>query len=224
MAILAIEEKLKESFSRSPYTHFLSLPINDINVRKSVELFHEEVRKVASKLPGFDTSMQVSPDKLHLTIAVMRLSTPESIQNASNLLMELTKTVKLPDPITIRLKGLDIMKGTEKAAHVIYARVEEMTGRTGVLMTLCRSIIEKFHQAGFITDGDSHDPKFHCTLINTKYAERGRSFHTPIDASEIMLRFGGTDFGSLQLDSLHLSIMERPANGGYPYEAKIELY
>lgn len=74
--------------------------------------------------------------------------------------------------------------------------------------------------------------KLHMTLINTRYSlcdddgQRKESPRQTIDARQILERLGDFDFGTEQIDEIHLAIMktEDPTNGFYKCSTSIRFW
>jgi activating signal cointegrator complex subunit 1 len=64
-----------------PYTHFLSLPLNDATLQNNVNQLSTEISE-----KGFDSSLFISNQQLHLTVVMLKLYNEDLKQKAIQLL------------------------------------------------------------------------------------------------------------------------------------------
>jgi rRNA processing protein Krr1/Pno1 len=105
------------------YTHFLSLPLRiDSGILSSMEEFHAELMRCE----GMDASILLKPAKFHLTLGMMRLASPDRVDTARSILESLNQTIHdafESRQVSVRLRGLAVMKGDPERAHVLYVPV-----------------------------------------------------------------------------------------------------
>ncbi|KAF2576939.1 hypothetical protein F2Q68_00003045, partial [Brassica cretica] len=107
-------------------------------------------------------------------------------------------------PIFIRLKGLDCMRGSLAKARVLYIPVEEI-GDEGRLLQV---ITDAFVKAGLVLEKDANQSlKLHATVMNARHRKRKdkRKKMDTFDAREIHKQFGNEDWGEYLIQEAHLS-------------------
>lgn len=161
---------------------------------------------------GIDKSIFIKPATFHLTVLMLKLWNNERIAAAAEVLRNVSPQIKEAlegHSIAVSLKGLALMRGSPKKAHVLYARVEEV-GSGDRLRRACQVIIDAFVEAGLVLEKDSRSPlKLHATLMNTthrkmKKFQRNRR-NVPFDARPILERYGHKDWGEYVISEAHLS-------------------
>lgn len=174
---------------RLPPSHFLSLPLPTLSsgamdtvFMSKIDAFHKDILGMNAR--GMDASILVPASRLHLTLGVMKLYTKEDVQKACLLLKECSREiydVLGTRTAVVRLKGLEIMKGSVKDAHVVYAKIEDSGESYIRLKGLVKVLVKRFVQSGFIDERDAEKAAesvlLHVTLINSKYRKgnRGRA-------------------------------------------------
>ncbi|KAM3246049.1 putative protein isoform X1 [Capsicum annuum] len=96
----------------------------------------------ASKLLGLgiEKSIFIKPKTFHLTVLMLKLWNKDRIEAAAEVLRSVsTKVIDALEsrPVSIRLKGLECMKGSPAKARVVYAPVEVIGGEDRLLRA-CR--------------------------------------------------------------------------------------
>ncbi|CAN1286096.1 Activating signal cointegrator 1 complex subunit 1 [Linum perenne] len=127
---------------------------------------------------GIDRSIFIKPQTFHLTVLMLKLWNKERVNAASEVLKNIApKVLEALDnqPVSIRLKGLECMRGSLAKARVLYAAVEE-TGAEGRLLRACCSLAvlevirDGFTEAGLVLEKDSKEQlKLHATLMNARH-------------------------------------------------------
>ncbi|XP_062087529.1 uncharacterized protein LOC133794334 isoform X2 [Humulus lupulus] len=125
-----------------------------------------------------DKSIFIKPRTFHLTILMLKLwnkgrvsAAAEVLQSVSSKVMEALEN----RPVSIRLRGLDCMRGSLAKARVVYAPVEEI-GSEGRLLRACQVIIDAFVEAGLVLEKDANQRlKLHATVMNTSHRKRPRT-------------------------------------------------
>jgi len=191
-----IDEAIVVGMNRLPYTHFISFPLTIGDIPKNFTKFKSSIlENYMDASPGLDESCFIEPERLHLTILMLKLYSQEQIKKTQELFKDnkfLDQVQRILDgrPIIIEIKGLEIMGDDPSDVGVLYGKLTETEGAT-TLKTLCDFLITSFLQTNLISDEEivrqrlysyhtNEDTgietktlkiKFHATLINTKYRE-----------------------------------------------------
>lgn len=112
-------------------------------------------------------------------------------------------------PLSIRLKGLECMKGSLAKARVLYAPVEEIASE-GRLLRACQVIIDAYVEAGLVLENDAKQKlKLHATVMNARHRKRNKNTWTrkvdSFDARGIFKQYGSEDWGQYLIREAHLS-------------------
>ncbi|XP_042511408.1 uncharacterized protein LOC122086561 [Macadamia integrifolia] len=146
----------------------------DVAVNLKVEDDSEHVKVEINKIPfvsyppkasksslltdsGIDKSIFIKPKTFHLTVLMLKLWNKERVAAATEVLQRVyPKILDALDhrPISVRLKGLDCMRGSLAKARVLYAPVEEI-GTEDRLCRACQVIIDAFVEAGLVLEKDA---------------------------------------------------------------------
>lgn len=110
-----------EQSSRESLTHFISIPLNlNSSLTSSFDAFKAEVVAV---LGPSSESYFISPKRLHLTITVLTLTSPDAISMTKKLIDEAIKQSNLLAS-AIPVSGLGILHGIPSKCSVLFAKVE----------------------------------------------------------------------------------------------------
>ncbi|XP_020518252.1 uncharacterized protein LOC105420078 isoform X2 [Amborella trichopoda] len=148
---------------------------------------------------GIDKSIFINPKTFHLTVLMLKLWNEERVATAAEVLQKVSPKVMnaLKDhPISIRLKGLDCMRGSVSEACVLYTPVEEIGGE-GRLMRACQVIIDAYVKAGLVLQKDACQKlKLHGTVMNVKFRKRTTRTRKigSFDARDIFERYGSEEW------------------------------
>ncbi|KAJ6947393.1 hypothetical protein NC651_001932 [Populus alba x Populus x berolinensis] len=158
---------------------------------------------------GIDKSIFIKPTTFHLTVLMLKLWNKERVNAASGVLKSISsKVIDALDnrPLSIRLKGLDTMRGSLSKARVLYAPVEEI-GSEGRLLSACQVIINAFVEAGLVLEKDAKQKlKLHATVMNARHRKgKRRRKNDSFDARGIFKQFGSEDWGEYLIREAHLS-------------------
>ncbi|KAK4367561.1 hypothetical protein RND71_011353 [Anisodus tanguticus] len=157
------------------YTHFVSLPLSIhremvnklINLQKSV-LGTTQVNQDL----GIEKSMFINPKTFHLTVLMLKLWNKDRLEAASEVMRSISpKVIDALErrPVSIRLKGLECMRGSPAKAYVVYAPVEVIGGEARLLRA-CQVIINAFTEAGLVLEKDANQKlKLHATIMNARH-------------------------------------------------------
>jgi len=209
-----------------PYTHFLSIPLNDPQLQKKLHTLYTDITSRCGSIQGLDKTILVDPAQFHLTILMLKLYTQDALTKASKLLKESSK--KLYDmvgsrTVVMHLQGLEYMNDDPHAVDVLYVKVHPVDGSQR-LADVCKYLVDVFSMANLISPQD-RDVKLHATLINTRYRQESnidnnkedanKYSRQSIDATPILQNFGEVDLGTYRVGGVHLSHRGRFDNNGY---------
>ena len=233
-----------------PFTHFLSIPICQSPSSKSItdkfEEFKKNVLEQCSTERGVTNELFQQPSKLHLTVATLVLLSKseidfikETLEDCTkNLLRELMPTDK--ERFLVQLKGLEFMNDDPSFVDVLYVKVNLVDQiHSNRLQTFLDRLNEELLNTGLMKQKFER-LKLHVTVMNSllrkdetgileaQKTTRGRvknQERESFDAKKILRLFGQFDFGQIELNELHLSIMHAPdrQTGYYGCETKIPL-
>ncbi|XP_015866784.3 uncharacterized protein LOC107404348 isoform X1 [Ziziphus jujuba] len=159
---------------------------------------------------GIDKSIFIKPKTFHLTVLMLKLWNKDRVRAAAEVLQSIsTKVMDALDnrPVSIRLKGLDTMRGSLAKALVVYAPVEEI-GSEGRLLRACQIIIDAYVEAGLVLEKDANQKlKLHATVINARHRKRKiwKRKVDSFDARSIFKQYGSEEWGDYVIREAHLS-------------------
>eukprot|EP01090_Pellita_catalonica_P014089 TRINITY_DN3504_c0_g1_i2.p1 TRINITY_DN3504_c0_g1~~TRINITY_DN3504_c0_g1_i2.p1 ORF type:complete len:229 (+),score=41.45 TRINITY_DN3504_c0_g1_i2:349-1035(+) len=225
--------RISDVRKKMPFTHFLSIPLNDADGRdylpEKVEAFFADVEKRFNEKPprGYDPSIRVQPQQMHLTILMLKIFTDEELVKVKKVLASTQSTVyDLLDTrsLVVSLAGVEYMNDDPTQVNVLYIKVKNER-----LQKVCRWLVERFMQEGLAEESTkSVDVLLHATLYNTRFRKKGLTAkeekRIPFDATQIINSFGSHSFGEYQLKEIQLSKRgEFDEENYYKCEAKILL-
>ncbi|XP_039562661.1 activating signal cointegrator 1 complex subunit 1 isoform X2 [Passer montanus] len=188
---------LLDSFrKKQPFTHFLSLPLNQPAIQEKFLQFKEEVLEKCSKDQGVSSSLFQNPAKLHLTIGTLVLLNEQEIQKACDLLqrckedfVEADAEVSLThipgrgelcagkpsgafqitggQPLTVEVAGVEYMNDDPAMTDVLYAKVHMKDGSDRLQM-VADQLVERFVASGLMLK-EWDRVKLHATVMNTLF-------------------------------------------------------
>ncbi|XP_041511627.1 activating signal cointegrator 1 complex subunit 1 isoform X1 [Microtus oregoni] len=215
---------LLDTFRRKqPFTHFLSFFLNEVEVQERFLKFQEEVLEKCSMDRGVDSSIFQNPKKLHLTIGMLVLLSEQEIQQTCEILQrckeEFINDITGGKPLEVEMEGIEYMNDDPGMVDVLYAKVHMKDG-SNRLQELVDRMLERFQALGLIVK-DWSSVKLHATVMNTLLrkdpsAEGRYNLYTPdgkyifkeresFDGRNILKTFENFYFGSLKLNSIHIS-------------------
>ncbi|CAF0729529.1 unnamed protein product [Rotaria sp. Silwood1] len=248
-----IELIIDRNRQMQPFTHFLSIPICQSssssllkNFKQKYEEFKKNVLEQCSNERGITNELFQQVNKLHLTIATFVLLSKSEINFIKDILQECTKTLLkqfMPtdkERFIVQLKGLEFMNDDPSFVDVLYAKVQ-LIDQTNAnrLQNFLDRLSEELLNTGLMKQKFERI-KLHVTLMNSllrkddtgileaQKTARGRvknQERESFDAKNILRLFGQYDFGQIELNELHLSIMHEPdrQTGYYGCETKLLL-
>ncbi|XP_053442201.1 activating signal cointegrator 1 complex subunit 1 isoform X4 [Nycticebus coucang] len=175
---------LLDTFRRKqPFTHFLAFFLNEVEVQEGFLRFQEEVLEKCSMDHGVDSSIFQNPKKLHLTIGMLVLLSEEEVQQTREMLQQCKEE---------------------------FIKLQELVDR----------VLERFQASGLIVK-EWNSVKLHATVMNTLFrkdpnAEGRYNVYTAdgkyifkeresFDGRNVLKLFENFYFGSLKLNSIHIS-------------------
>jgi activating signal cointegrator complex subunit 1 len=235
------------------FTHFLSIPIGQFssNIKTKFDEFKRQVLEQCGKERGISNELFQQASKLHLTIGTFVLLSKSEIDYIKETLVECTQTLLrefMPtnkERFIVHLKGLEYMNDDPNFVDVLYAKVQlaDDNRTNNRLQIFLDRLNEELLDTGLMKQQQqqpSKHIKLHVTLMNSllrkdqtgileaQKTARGRvknAERESFDAEKILRLFGTFDFGQVELEEMHLSIMHEPdrATGYYGCESKISL-
>ncbi|XP_060262584.1 activating signal cointegrator 1 complex subunit 1 isoform X4 [Ovis aries] len=168
---------------KQPFTHFLAFFLNEAEVQERFLKFQEEVLEKCSMDHGVDSSIFQNPKKLHLTIGMLVLLSEQEIQQTCEMLQQCKEE---------------------------FIELQELVDR----------VLERFQASGLIVK-EWNSVKLHATVMNTLFrkdpnAEGRYNLYTAdgkyifkeresFDGRNILKLFENFSFGTLKLNSIHIS-------------------
>lgn len=152
--------------------------------------------------PKFPKEAFISPQKFHLTIALVDLSgtMPAGFHQAIS-------SVLAPKALSIVISGIDILKGTPKECDLLYARIE-----CSELQDFGSKVQLALAKMGMLLD--FRPIVWHATICNSRY-NSNRAFDVSAILNSPLKDFA---FGTATVDQIHAScLLERadPQTGYY---------
>lgn len=226
-SIQAIIDQVVKSPSLD-YSHFISLPLAiHPELVEKLFMFQNSILGCSSDHHreknidmGIEKSIFINPKTFHLTVLMLKLWNKERVDAAAEVLQSISSQVidALDNrPVSVRLRGLDCMRGSLAKARVVYLPVVEIGGE-GRLLRACQVIIDAFVKAGLVLEKDANRSlKLHATVMNerhrkrTKWTRQADSF----DARTIFKQYGSEDWGDYVIREAHLSQRFAYDDNGY---------
>ena len=125
-----VKQIVEKFMFKIPYTHFISIPINDDRVGRKVQDLQTRILSEFSNGGSIRKEWMIPVAKLHLTLGVLRLLNQEQIEKAIKLLKSLKSEIYDmlgAHPLLSELQELKTMQDNpEKALHVLYIGVKDI--------------------------------------------------------------------------------------------------
>ncbi|XP_013779146.1 activating signal cointegrator 1 complex subunit 1-like [Limulus polyphemus] len=222
---------------KTPFTHFLSLPLNQGPIQNGFLDFRDDVLRQCDGMRGIDASIFQNPQKLHLTIGTLVLLDKQERKLAGEILKQCEKEVVEPclegQPLDVTVEGIEYMNDDPAEVDVLYAQIQT-TNHSNRLQRLANSLVDKYTSSGLMNK-QFDSVKLHLTLMNTKFRtdisgesqnspQRRRKPRETFDASYILQTFKNYHFGHTTISEVHLSQLHATDKDGYyACSAKLEL-
>ncbi|CAJ2661192.1 unnamed protein product [Trifolium pratense] len=200
-ADVAVELKVDDD-SKSVKVNLTSIPFVSYAPKAS--------KPSASSDLGIDKSIFIKPKTFHLTVLMLKLWNTDRVKTATEVLQSISsKVMEALDnrPLSVRLKGLECMKGSFAKARVLYTPVEEI-GNEARLLRACQVIIDAYVEAGLVLENDAKQRlKLHATVMNSRHRKRTKWKRNvdSFDARSIFKQYGSEDWGQYLIREAHLS-------------------
>ncbi|KAJ9576940.1 hypothetical protein L9F63_006466 [Diploptera punctata] len=223
---------------RQQFTHFISLPMNGVTIKKRYLEFKEKVLEYCCNSRGIDASIFQSPEKLHLTLGTLVLMDTDEREKAAHALEECKETIIDPllrnRSLPLSMVGIEYMNDDPAEVDVLYGKVF-MKNDSDILQELSDRTVDFFTSKGLMQK--QYDRvKLHVTLMNTLFrnedssasdhetSKRKQKPRESFDATSILKNFENFDFGSYTVEEMHLSLRySKSSNGYYQASAQIKL-
>ncbi|XP_034209996.1 uncharacterized protein LOC117623210 isoform X1 [Prunus dulcis] len=199
----------------------------DVPVELNVEGDSEQVKVNPTQIPlvsyapktskastlsdlGIEKSIFIKPKTFHLTVLMLKLWNKDRVHAAIEVLQSVSsKVIEALDnrPVSIRLQGLNCMRGSLAKAGVVYAPVEEI-GSEGRLLRACQVITDAYTKAGLVLEKDANQKlKLHATVMNARHSKRTNRTRKVqfFDARGIFKQYGSQEWGEYLIHEAHLS-------------------
>ncbi|KAJ2603662.1 activating signal cointegrator 1 complex subunit [Coemansia sp. RSA 1722] len=209
-----IEQIVQENIHKVPYTHFISLPISDIDVQRKVKQFQDDVAQ--EFLRDVDCKTFVDPGSLHITVGMLRLLTNAQVTSAVEYLKSLhTQIYDIlgTRSLVVNVGRLRTMEKNPAKARILYTLAEDFEFSDHRLQRLCSFVRESFSQAGYIDE--RRDLTIHITVIKARapsqkpteagFAEGGHRSAGIINAVPLLKRFDMMSFGTCRLGQVQIA-------------------
>ncbi|KAF6164477.1 hypothetical protein GIB67_025303 [Kingdonia uniflora] len=159
---------------------------------------------------GIDRSIFIKPKTFHLTVLMLKLWDKERIRLATEVLQsQSSKVIDIlgNSPVSVKLKGLECMRGSLAKARVLYVPIEVIGGEDRLLCA-CQVITDAYIEAGLVLEKDAQQKlKLHGTVMNARHRKRtkkAKKFDS-FDARGIVKQFGSEEWGGYLIREAHLS-------------------
>ncbi|KAG7261620.1 hypothetical protein CRUP_000966, partial [Coryphaenoides rupestris] len=212
-------EVLIDSFRRKqPFTHFLSLALNDPQIQEGFHAFKAKVLEQCSQDSGVDESIFQNPSKLHLTVGTLVLLNDTEVKKACDHLQEFRHAIKditEGKPLPLEVTGIEYMNDDPAMVDVLYAKVNLKDG-SDRLQVMTDRLVQHFVSAGLMVR-EWDKVKLHGTVMNTLFRKdstaedigglgrRNMRDREAFDARNILKTFGSHRFGEFALGCVQLS-------------------
>mmetsp|Transcript_34668 Transcript_34668/g.79064 ORF Transcript_34668/g.79064 Transcript_34668/m.79064 type:complete len:313 (-) Transcript_34668:152-1090(-) len=220
-AATRIQMLVDSALESMPYTHFVSVPLVHAAFATELGKLISNVKENFASAQGFDESLFVSPKKLHLTLFMLKLPSPDAVRRASNILngvcaAHCADLQKGTPGLSLGLHGLEYMNDDPSEVDVLFARVSPASENP--LAKLCEALIKTFAASELLPESEverqrlrrpdgSLGVKLHATVMSSKYRRNGGPQRQPFDASGILASYKDVPLGQADIPALHLSVL-----------------
>ncbi|KAM4636012.1 activating signal cointegrator 1 complex subunit 1-like [Discoglossus pictus] len=225
-------EVLAEMFRRKqPFTHFLSIALNQPEIQERFLLFKEDVLSKCGKDRGVESTIFQNPAKLHLTIGTLVLLNEKEVAHACELLSQckedIIDKIAAGKMLQVNVSGIEYMNDDPAMVDVLYAKVGMKDG-SDRLQLIADRLMQRFVGSGLMLK-EWDRVKLHATVMNTLFrrdplaeerssttsGRAGPRDRESFDARNVLKLFGDFKFGELDLNEVHLSQRFSSDNCGY---------
>eukprot|EP00754_Rhynchopus_humris_P051170 Rhum_TRINITY_DN9380_c0_g1::Rhum_TRINITY_DN9380_c0_g1_i1::g.33170::m.33170/K18666/ASCC1; activating signal cointegrator complex subunit 1 len=247
-AKVRLEFIVERNRDRLPYTHFVSVPLDMASLQPKAAAFLDTLRaEHCTEASRLEKEMVQRPEKLHLTLLMLRLHNDADVAKAGACLRRCEGALRTlytaQDKLTLR--GVDCMNDDPTTVNVAYLCVDDDEGKQK-LLDAADSVAKEFILDGLATSKEAEGGRLlHATIINSKWrrerteeeeaaaaaeaAATGswadddplvskKRERVPFDMTSVFEAFGKVDLGAHKLTRMEVSTMQEKGETGY-YEA-----
>ncbi|XP_057327157.1 activating signal cointegrator 1 complex subunit 1 [Microplitis mediator] len=219
---------VESSKKKIPFTHFVSIPLNEETIINNFIKFKNEIlndSEIMSK--GLMEDFFVSPNKFHLTIGMLLLINNEDKKKAVETLNACVNEIIKPilqqsGPLKLKIQGVEIMNDDEKRVTVLYGKVL----KNDILQEIANKTFNFFIQKDLMSVQYTEAVKLHMTLIKTSRvtdkSSKKNSSLAQFDATKILKNYKDYYFGESQLEKINISARNTETDVGH-YETLTEI-
>uniref|UniRef100_A0A1I7ZF38 AKAP7_NLS domain-containing protein n=1 Tax=Steinernema glaseri TaxID=37863 RepID=A0A1I7ZF38_9BILA len=186
--------------SRPQYTHFIAFPMNTDDVQAAYNGFIEELKSLEDfqALLEHDRLFYVS-GKLHLTLLMLVLKTPEEEEEAKNVLTSIMENdvqqLLTHSSRKVEIRGLDCFKDAKvEKTRVVFANVQNDT-----IQRLSDLIANNFAARCALAPGNRKKVTLHLTIANTLHTKKKLKV---FDARKLIEKYNDYSFGEIMLNKV----------------------
>ena len=208
------------SKKRVLWSHFVSVPLNGEAEQAILQQFKEDVaERFASTVPP---AAFITPAKLHFTLCMVKLPTPELVGAAAAVLQDCRPEMcriaaqagcsspagSLQVPLA---PGLATFPGRNLAkTTVLFRHPRAESAAQQVLHDVTALFIDAFNAAGILCS-PIEELQLHMTTVNMRYAARGKSRPKPFHAADILEAYQAwPPATTAESPAVHLSVLSAP--------------
>eukprot|EP01059_Diplonema_ambulator_P032544 TRINITY_DN6429_c0_g1_i1.p1 TRINITY_DN6429_c0_g1~~TRINITY_DN6429_c0_g1_i1.p1 ORF type:complete len:411 (+),score=129.56 TRINITY_DN6429_c0_g1_i1:46-1233(+) len=225
-----IDYIVEKSRDKLPFTHFVGIPLDMGSLTPKVAHLLDDIKQnYANEKTKIHPSVVQRPEKLHLTLLVLRLYNDEDLQRAARVLREIEDDVKriFNQDDRLKIKGISCMNDDPSIVNVAYLEVVKDIMQQKVL-ELVEAVSQRYILSGLCTSRDVEGNRLlHATILNSKWrateadSDSDDDLRTkkveriPFDITELLETHQDVDLGSHKLMRLELSKMGDRGETGY---------
>ncbi|KAL3069734.1 hypothetical protein niasHS_015968 [Heterodera schachtii] len=214
----ALKKELAKARHKAAPTHFISVPIFDLNLREQYSGLVQRIledEEMPAELRNRDMFMK--KEKLHLTINVLKLFTNEEIEKVRKFLHEQFQSDKIRDilqgtggQLRVNFKTLQPMVYQSKEhCRVLFAQLEAV--ESNPLQLLANTLDDALTEAELVKKRQSEDVLLHMTVLNTKYLG-WQGWRKTVNVTQLLETYGQLNFDPINVEELHLCEMRGSSN------------
>ena len=193
-AKVRLEFIVEKNRDRLPYTHFVSVPLDMASLQPKAAAFLDTLRdEHCTEAARLEKEMIQRPEKLHLTLLMLRLHNAEDVAKAGACLRRCEGALRAlftaQDKLT--LKGVDCMNDDPTTVNVAYLCVDDDAGKQK-LLDAADSVSKEFILDGLATSKEAEGGRLlHATIINSKWRRERTEEEEAVAAAAAAAAAGG---------------------------------
>eukprot|EP01064_Diplonema_japonicum_P018375 TRINITY_DN27060_c0_g1_i1.p1 TRINITY_DN27060_c0_g1~~TRINITY_DN27060_c0_g1_i1.p1 ORF type:complete len:414 (+),score=104.24 TRINITY_DN27060_c0_g1_i1:44-1243(+) len=228
-----IDYIVEKSREKLPFTHFVGIPLDMGSLVPRVDKLLKTIKEnFCNEKTRLHHSVVQRPEKLHLTLLVLRLHNDEDIKKAAQVLKEaeadITRIFNSEDRISV--KGINCMNDDTSTVNVAYLEVVKDVVQQKIL-ELLEALSQRYILAGLCTSRDIEGNRLlHATILNSKWRKvdavaddsdsdedlrTKKTERIPFDITGLLEEHENIDMGSHKLMRLEVSTMQDRGETGY---------